>query len=174
MQEDRKETTLQDLTFRCETCGNTEPLKDDAIGAFCPGCGKQKKIFLKGEHMQQLVLVRGLPGSGKTTLAKGMVGFKHFEADQYFTSDEGEFLFDPKEIRNAHQWCQESTVEALVQGFDVVVSNTFTQLWEMEFYKEYAKEYGIHLAVITAKGEFPNTHGVPTEKIQQMQDRWED
>lgn len=124
--------------------------------------------------MQQLVLLRGLPGSGKTTIAKAMAGFKHFEADMYFTSDEGEYLFDAKEIRNAHEWCQQETVKALEMGDDVVVSNTFSQGWEMEFYKDYAKEHDIQIVELTAKGEFKSVHGVPEASIQRMRDRWED
>jgi len=44
----------------------------------------------------QLVLIRGLPGSGKSTMAKALAksGFKHFEADTYHLNDEGDYCFD--------------------------------------------------------------------------------
>jgi len=50
-------------------------------------------------------LIRGLPGSGKTTMAKKIEGFEHFEADQYFEKD-GSYEFDPSELNSAHEECQ--------------------------------------------------------------------
>ena len=32
----------------------------------------------------ELVIIRGIPGSGKTTIAKAMTGYQHFEADHFF------------------------------------------------------------------------------------------
>ena len=127
--------------------------------------------------MQQLVLLRGLPGSGKSTIANLMTnfGFKHFEADMFFIDqDTWEYKFDPKLIPSAHEWCQKATVRALEAGCDAVVSNTFTQQWEMKFYKDYANEHGIRIVELVAKGNFPNVHGVPAESLQRMRDRWED
>ena len=46
--------------------------------------------------MGHLILVRGLPGSGKSTEAKKIAktGYYHFEADQYFITPSGEYKFD--------------------------------------------------------------------------------
>ena len=87
--------------------------------------------------MPKLILIRGLPGSGKSTLAKQYVAqgsFKHFEADQFFVDANGNYNFDPSKIKFAHQWCQDQVRKALVEGYNVVVSNTFTQKWEMKAY----------------------------------------
>lgn len=37
----------------------------------------------------ELVLIRGLPGSGKSTMAKvlAQVGYEHYEADMFFERD---------------------------------------------------------------------------------------
>lgn len=123
--------------------------------------------------MARLVLIRGLPGSGKSTLAKSMNGFEHFEADMFFYAG-GKYLFDSKKIKEAHEWCQSSAFMALNDGFDVVVSNTFTQRWEMKPYIDKAKSLGIEPLIVVCKGEWMNIHGVPPEKIEQMKSRWED
>lgn len=121
----------------------------------------------------KLVLIRGLPGSGKSTIARSMAGYVHLEADMFFAQD-GEYKFDAGKIKDAHAWCQAMTRDALSQEKDVVVSNTFTQQWEMIPYIRMATEYGIVAQIIEAKGNFMNVHGVPPEVIEKMRARWED
>ena len=125
--------------------------------------------------MSKLVLIRGIPGSGKTTKARTLeeVGFKHFEADQFFEQG-GAYSFDAAKLGQAHQWCQWMTAKALQDGFDVVVSNTFCRRWEMEPYFQMAKKASAELVVIEATGRFENVHGVSKEKVMQMLDRWEE
>lgn len=122
----------------------------------------------------KLVLIRGLPGSGKTTMAKSRFpDFKHFEADQYFTDSNGNYVFVPSQIKDAHATCQNCTELALMFDQDAVVSNTFTQVWEMQPYIDMAKKYGYELEVITATGEYESIHNVPKEAIARMRARWE-
>ena len=121
----------------------------------------------------ELILIRGLPGSGKTTMAKTQYpDHIHFEADQYFEKD-GEYLFRPHLIKDAHEQCQNNTRRALGRGRDVVVANTFTQKWEMEPYHRMAVANGATVKVIEATGKFKNIHGVPDEVIEKMRNRWE-
>lgn len=124
----------------------------------------------------KLILIRGLPGSGKSTLAKEYVkkGFAHFEADMYFVDKNGNYNFDRKNISSAHKWCKDICCDYLNAGRNVVVSNTFTQKWEMQDYIEFATVYGAELEIIEAKGNFQNVHGVPTEVIERMKARWEE
>jgi hypothetical protein len=57
----------------------------------------------------------------------------------------------------------------------IVVSNTFTQEWEMDTYYELAKKYGYTVFSIIVENRHGgvNQHGVPEDKLQQMRDRFE-
>lgn len=129
--------------------------------------------------MKELFLLRGLPGSGKSTLAKMLVGDKdycHKEADMYFIDRDGNYNFEPTKIKDAHQWCK-NEIDFLMrlEHTPIVVSNTFTQEWEMETYYKLAENYGyrVHSIIIENRHEGVNQHNVPEDKIQIMKDRFE-
>lgn len=121
----------------------------------------------------RLVIIRGLPGSGKSTLARTFEDFAHFEADMFFENQDGVYNFDPSRIKDAHQWCRSQVKNHLERGHNVVVSNTFTTRWEMDYYLELAEEIGTKPEIIRCKGEFSSLHGVPDHAIQRMTERWE-
>jgi len=118
----------------------------------------------------KLILVRGLPGSGKSTVARQFDGV-HIEADEYFMIN-GEYRFDHTKLKQAHEWCQEKTREALKSRFTAVVSNTFTTLKELRPYFDIAAEFGILPNVIVAQGNFGSVHGVPEETLAKMKARF--
>ena len=122
-----------------------------------------------------LVICRGIPGSGKSTFAKTLGG-QHYEADMYFIDPTtGEYKFDGSKIKNAHQWCQGFVKSDMILEYPkIVVSNTFTQEWEIEPYFELAKEYGYKVFVVIVENRHNgvNVHNVPEDKIEQMKNRF--
>jgi predicted kinase len=123
---------------------------------------------------KELILLRGVPGSGKSTLAKSLGG-KHFEADMYFMVD-GKYKFDPTKLRDAHEWCRSSVGGLMINGEPrLIVSNTFTQEWEMEAYYKLGEKYGyrVYSLIVENRHSGVNEHGVPEDKLQAMKDRFE-
>jgi len=126
--------------------------------------------------MKQLMLIRGLPGSGKSTVAKLFDKALHFEADMYFLDSDGNYQFDASKIKNAHNWCRDSVMDAMREGHPiVVVSNTFTQEWEMNVYYLLAEELGYRVIsmIVENRHDGKNIHGCPDDKIEQMRNRFE-
>lgn len=121
-----------------------------------------------------LYIVRGIPGSGKTTFAKQLTA-NVFEADHYFYDNDGNYNFIPSEIKEAHKECQQFVGFAMESGIQkIAVSNTFTQEWEMEPYFELAKEHGYTVFRIVVENIHggKNIHNVPDDKIKQMKERF--
>lgn len=128
--------------------------------------------------MKELFLLRGLPGAGKSTLAKMLVGKKdycHKEADQYFIDEDGNYKFKAEYLGHAHSWCQEEVEFLMRLEHNVVVSNTFSTEKEMEPYYKLAKKYGyrVHSMIIENRHGGVNSHGCPSETIEKMSERFQ-
>jgi len=130
-----------------------------------------------------LFLVRGLPGSGKTSLATHIWNeYAICEADQYFYDKEGNYNFDPSKIKDAHAWCK-NKVETMMGDHqlneqyypEIAVSNTFTQEWEMKDYFDLADKYGYKVVSLIVENRHggKNVHGVPEDKLEIMKNRFE-
>jgi AAA domain len=123
---------------------------------------------------KKLVLIRGMPGSGKSTIAAAMdteLDSIHLEADMYFMFG-GKYNFDAGLLHRAHMWCQEETDRYLKQDYVVVVSNTFTTIKELRPYFDIALSNGILPAVYLAQNQFKNIHDVPQESLDRMKRRF--
>jgi len=125
--------------------------------------------------IKELFLLRGLPGAGKSTLAKSLGG-KHVEADMYHLDEKGNYNWKPERVKEAHSWCQNQVGNWMIEEEQrIVVSNTFTQEWEMQFYYDWAKEfdYKVFSLIVENRHGGTNEHNVPEEVLVKMKDRFE-
>jgi predicted kinase len=131
-----------------------------------------------------LTLLRGLPGSGKTSFAEKISDYV-ISADDYFMVD-GQYQFDSSKLGEAHADCLQRTRHAIEDcdlGSVIVVENTFSQHWEMAPYL-YMTGFP-HINIVNTVIDLfdsglndnqlfeRNTHGVPLKMIKDMRKRWE-
>ena len=124
-----------------------------------------------------LFIIRGLPGSGKTTAADALAKYPGdvYSADDYFMTT-GKYLWDPKKIGAAHNWCKQNVETAmLLCNEKIFVANTSTTKKEMDPYYKLAEKHGYMVFSLIAENRHNgmNVHNVPAGTLKKMADRFE-
>lgn len=126
--------------------------------------------------MKTLILVRGVPGAGKTSLLDVLKFDICVSADDYHTDRFGNYDWKPENVKKAHEWCKNEVIFAMTDGEEtIVVHNTFTQEWEMQPYFAMAELYNYKVVTLIVENRHgsKSVHNVPEETIQKMKDRFE-
>ncbi len=132
----------------------------------------------KTDTNKTLLALRGIPGSGKTSLAKAISitnGAPIFSIDSYFEDEAGNYHFDYQKNHLAYKECESKTKQALELGVPfVIVDNTFTLDWELSPYTQLAKEFGYRIHVVTVENRHggKNIHQIPEEQIEKMKGKY--
>ncbi|MCG6140353.1 AAA family ATPase [Leptospira mtsangambouensis] len=133
---------------------------------------------ISSETDKTLLALRGIPGSGKSSLAKAISltnGAPIYSIDSYFEDEAGEYHFDYQKNHLAYKECEAKTKQALEQRIPfVIVDNTFTLDWELEPYIRLAKEFGYRFHVVTVENRHDgkNVHQIPEEQIEKMKGKY--
>ena len=127
----------------------------------------------------QVIIMRGIPGSGKSTWAKKesaqCVRPVTFSADKFFMVG-GSYRFDPTKLGEAHGDCLVGFLSHLRDGgyTTIFVDNTNTTAVEIAPYYALALAYGADVKIVRMATPFEvavirNTHNVPISTIWKMQ-----
>ncbi len=136
--------------------------------------------WMTKEDARVMLIMRGLPGSGKSTVVKEVLrvhdGAVVCSADDYFVQEDGEYKFDQSLLKEAHNASQQKAVEACERGVRVVVvDNTNVLRWEMGSYFKTANIRGYRVVLAEPKTPWRmdpkelaerNSHNVPEETIR--------
>jgi predicted kinase len=126
---------------------------------------------------KNVIILRGVPGSGKSTFASLLSGHHTFIAcaDDYFVQENGEYKFDASLISHAHAWCQRQFLTAMEDPWfeTVIVANTNVRPRDFAFYEKIAKEYKARVFHVVMENRHGNKdiHNVPKETLDTMRER---
>lgn len=116
----------------------------------------------------KLIILRGIPASGKTTIAEGIISHNiyksdsvkvfHYSSDEYWERPDGHYDFNPARLYHAHKWNQDRCKQCLKQNVNsnwafniLIIDNTNTVWKEVEPYIKIAKEAGVLLTDIVVQ-----------------------
>lgn len=125
--------------------------------------------------MKTCIILRGLPGSGKSSFARFIRDsdphrclVEIVSADDYFTDIEGNYNFEIGKLDEAHAWCAARAHAEFADNTDIVIiDNTNCRVEEFNWYKETAEEHGYQVFVVLVENHHGNKsiHAVPERTL---------
>lgn len=132
--------------------------------------------------MKLAFILRGLPGSGKSTVAKwlaGEVGVIHSTDDLRY-NDLGEYVFDPENSQAHHDQNFMNFCASLRAGIDIVIcdnTNITRSQYERYVVAAQTESYLVSVVVLphpsVEEAIRRNQHDVDRSTIESMLERWE-
>jgi predicted kinase len=122
--------------------------------------------------MKNLQILRGIPGSGKSTYAKSQTGAVICSADDFFVQPDGTYAYDKSKLQLAHDLCFKKCHDALHAGEQtVIIDNMNATAWEISPYVMLGRNFGYTAEVLNFPcddklGASRNIHDVPTEDVE--------
>ncbi len=121
----------------------------------------------------ELIVFRGLPGSGKSTAAGQYPEHLHYEPDHFFCDTRGAYRYDHQLWHKACEWTLTMADFALARGESVVVSDVFARAASLAPYRDIAEAHGASFTVKTCEGGYGNSHRVPLGVLRTMAEEFE-
>ena len=122
--------------------------------------------------MKSVIILKGVSGAGKSTVAQLFTDAVICCADDYYIGSDGVYRFVADEIGYAHQHCRKSFDLAIFSGVEtIVIANTNTKPSDWAYYDEVGKQNGYHIfhLVIENRHGNENIHSVPLQTLERQE-----
>ncbi len=140
-----------------------------------------KKADIKDK---KLIILRGLPGSGKSEKAKQLVGNGVIHStDNFFTRD-GKYVFNSDNIGKFHCLNLMNSIRSMQKGISpIIIDNTNIIASHCAGYVDQGKLYGYEIIIMEPDTPWAfdveelvkrNTHDTPIETIVDMLEQYEE
>lgn len=123
-------------------------------------------------RMKKILILRGIPGSGKSTFAAQQKGATIVSADDFFLTANGTYEYDRSRIQEAHQDCFKKFLKAVERGDElIIVDNMNAQAWEISPYYMVGTVSGYAVEILNFTTDVQtsaarNIHNVPEKDIE--------
>ena len=132
---------------------------------------------------KKLIILRGLPGSGKSVIARKLVGNGIIHSTDDYLIKNGKYEFDHDNIAKFHYFNLMDSIRSMKKGISpLIIDNTNIMAFHCINYVEQGKMYGYEIEVVEADTPWAfdveelvkrNSHNVPKETIIDMLQKYE-
>src|SRR3990167_3573012 len=132
---------------------------------------------------KKLIILRGLPGSGKSDIAKKLVENGIIHSTDDFLIKNGKYEFDRDNIVKYHYYNLMSSIRSMKKGISpIIIDNTNITAYSCINYVEQGKMYGYEIVIIEPDTSWAfdveelvkrNSHNVRRETIIDMLQKYD-
>ena len=129
--------------------------------------------------MKEVVIIRGVAGSGKSTFANLLAqghGGKIVEADKFAYNDQGVYDWKFEELSSYHRKAM-AEFDSHIENSEsmIIVSNVSARWQDFKYYFNKAKEsgYKVTTLVVENRNETNSIHGVPEDTLNNMREKFQ-
>lgn len=121
-----------------------------------------------------LFIVRGVPGSGQSSIANIIADEMYSVDDYFYTIGNGNYEFNKTDLKEAYEQCYQNVISAMGRNVNrVAVHNPFVKRKDYHHYLKMAKKFKYNVFVIICDNKYDTPHKLPERQLKSMKIKFE-